>query len=73
MANFKKVRRFAAALSAMAIVLSLSACGETDVPEVSDDEAGGQLHADPPDGPCVGSGKHHREIHARLGKGRSGH
>ena len=38
MANFKKAKRFAAALSAMAIVLSLSACGESDVPTVSDDE-----------------------------------
>ena len=37
MANFKKVRRFAAALSAMAIVLSMSACGETSVPEESGD------------------------------------
>lgn len=32
MANFKKVRRFAAAISAMAIVLSMSACGEANVP-----------------------------------------
>ena len=37
MANFKKVKRFAAAFAAMAIVFSMSACGENDTPAESDD------------------------------------
>ena len=37
MANFKKAKRFASALAAAAIVLSMAGCGETDVPETSDD------------------------------------
>ena len=32
MSNFKKLRRFAAAFAAMAIVLSVSSCGEQDTP-----------------------------------------
>ncbi len=36
MANFKKAKRFAAALSAMAIVLSMSACGEAEIPAEPD-------------------------------------
>lgn len=37
MANFKKLRRFASAFAAMAIVLSMSACGEQDTPAEADD------------------------------------
>ena len=41
MSNFKKVRRFAAAFSALAIVLSMSACGEkeNDTPDATDDSS----------------------------------
>ncbi len=39
MANFKKVKRFASAFAAAAIVLSMSACGETDVPAESDESS----------------------------------
>ena len=41
MSNFKKARRFAAAFSALAIVLSMSACGEKekDTPDASDDSS----------------------------------
>ena len=41
MSNFKKLRRFTAAFAALAIVLSISACGETDTPaeDTSGDDA----------------------------------
>ncbi|MBQ8614211.1 MAG: class B sortase [Ruminiclostridium sp.] len=40
MANFKKARRFAAAAAALAMILSMSACGEkTDAPDTSEDSS----------------------------------